>query len=148
MAKLTIEIQPDQATRDQLDRIEGSLVALLGAITDLGVQMTALSDAVADVRARVTAKDEQQEALIAELRQQLDTAQTELLAALADDAADQATIDAKQAEIDQANASVAEKQSALDAANADAQSAIENLATINPAEAPPDDGGGEPPPGG
>lgn len=104
--------------------------------------MTVLSDAVADVRQRVTVKDEQQDALIADLTAQLAAANSSLVDALANDAADQATIDAKQAEIDAANASNADKQAQIDAANQDVQDAVAVLDTIDAAPAePPADGG-------
>lgn len=105
--------------------------------------MTVLSDAVEAVRARVVTKDEQQDALIAQLTQQLADANASLVTAMANDAADAQAIADAEAQIAADAEANAALQAQIDAANQDVTDAVAVLDTIDaaPADEPPADGG-------
>jgi len=120
--------------------ISGKLDQALELIAILGGKVSTLSDAVdavianeADEDAAAAAALAAKDAIIAELQSQNATLASDLTTALADDAADQATID--------------EKQATIDAQNADIEAQIARLNEAfpsQPVEPGDGEGGGEP----
>src|SRR4029079_19632705 len=93
----------DTSTSGKLDQVLAALATLGGKVSQLSDAVDAALTSEADEDARQAAALAAKDAIIAELQSQNSALASDLSTALADDAADQATIDAKQAEIDAQN---------------------------------------------